>query len=197
MLFLDVLKDSFKYPLKNFKIILILGVICLLSDLSGHTLMLTTDEKIVFPLGIIILLIGIVGCGYLFQIGKRTLEGDPNPPLFDDWKAILFDGFKVLTVIIIYLAPVILTIIYFMQVYPFCFEPLFEGLSPLTVAGLLLGRFYWLGIPDLIMLSFDMLPATPIGFLCIGYLVMVFPLVFVSLVHMIKNDVNSKKHSHS
>ena len=188
MSLLELFKDAFKYPTQNFKIVIILGIIATLSELSGYVLILTTNIKVIFPLGVLGLIIGMLGLGYLFSVTRTSLERNHFIPGFVNWKNMLSDGFRGFIVILVYLVPIIILILYFLNFYPAAFTTSFEGLTLLSGFGLILGRFFLLGIPDLLGLSYNITFVSGIGFFGIGYIILILPLIFVSLVHMVKNS---------
>lgn len=77
----DITSNALKYPLTNFKKVLIVGILTILSSL-------------IIP--------GFLVLGYLFKIIKESLEGSSELPDFNDWTSIFTDGLKVFVVLFIY-----------------------------------------------------------------------------------------------
>lgn len=77
----DIASNALKYPLTNFKKVLIVGILTILSSL-------------IIP--------GFLVLGYLFKIIKESLEGSSELPDFNDWTSIFTDGLKVFVVLFIY-----------------------------------------------------------------------------------------------
>jgi hypothetical protein len=83
-----ITSEAFKYPLSDFKKILILGIIVILSSL-------------IIP--------GFLLLGYFFKIIKSSIKDSSSLPLFDDWIPMFADGLKVFIVLLIYsLIPLVL-----------------------------------------------------------------------------------------
>jgi len=77
----EITSNALKYPLTNFKKVLILGILIILSTL-------------IIP--------GFLVLGYIFKIIKSTIEDSSELPEFEDWKTMFVDGLKVFTVLFIY-----------------------------------------------------------------------------------------------
>lgn len=106
-------KDSLKYPLKDYRILLILGVITVVSNLSslyngfgGYA-----DGVVSSVLSIIGLIASFVLAGYLLAIVKTTIEGSDVAPEFS-WKENFVMGIKYLVLNIIYLIiPIVIVLL--------------------------------------------------------------------------------------
>ncbi len=70
----EITSNALKYPLTNFKKVLILGILIILSTL-------------IIP--------GFLVLGYIFKIIKSTIEDSSELPEFEDWKTMFVDGLKV------------------------------------------------------------------------------------------------------
>ncbi len=81
----DVIGDAVRYPSQDWKNVIILGIISILSFL--------------------IIPAFIVG-GYFFRIIKATIAGSDELPEFDDWGEMFIDGLKLIIVGIIYAIPI-------------------------------------------------------------------------------------------
>ena len=109
----EIITDSLKYPLSNWKKFLILGIILVFSNILtiGINLGLKSFTEIIL-LGIIGLLIGILVDGYIFKILKSTLEGIDELPDFNAWFEMFINGIKMFIVRIVYAIPAILIAVY-------------------------------------------------------------------------------------
>lgn len=77
----EITSNALKYPLTNFKKVLILGILTVLSSL-------------IIP--------GFLVLGYVFKIIKSTLEDSSELPEFNNWTSMFVDGLKVFGVLFIY-----------------------------------------------------------------------------------------------
>jgi hypothetical protein len=77
----EITSNALKYPLTNFKKVLILGILTILSSL-------------IIP--------GFLVLGYVFKIVKSTLEDSSELPEFNNWTSMFVDGLKVFTILFIY-----------------------------------------------------------------------------------------------
>jgi len=191
----EIVKDSIKYSLSDWKKILILGSIVVISNISDIGVSLgTTNVAVICFLGIFGFIIGLLGGGYLFRIIKSSLVGIGKLPTFDDWIDMFIDGSKMFIVIIVYLIPANLVMLIFLAFY---FGPTFTlvfgtiGLNPLAVIGILLGWVVWPGIWVLIGISYDMsliAPAGISGFINILYIIIMIPIILMAMANMAKNN---------
>ncbi|MBP2046515.1 DUF4013 domain-containing protein [Methanobacterium aggregans] len=108
-----IVRDSLKYPLSDWKKILILGIILFISSyvITDNIITIRNIAEMGL-LGIIGLMFGLLAYGYAFRIIKTSLLGIVELPAFDDWVNMFLVGLKVLVVGIVYLIPVILFIIF-------------------------------------------------------------------------------------
>ena len=87
----QISSDAIKYPLADFKKILILGIVLILSFL-------------IIP--------GFLYLGYLFRVLKTTLGGSDELPEFGEWREMFLDGFRVFVVLLVYtIVPITLILI--------------------------------------------------------------------------------------
>ncbi len=87
----EISSNAFKYPLTDFKKILIFGILTILSSL---------------------ILPGFLILGYFLKIIKSSIKGSSELPEFDDWIKMFTDGLKVFVVLFIYsIIPVILILL--------------------------------------------------------------------------------------
>lgn len=76
----EIVSDSFRYPSTDWKKVIILGVISILSFL-------------IIPIFLVL--------GYAFRVLKASLAGLEELPEFDEWVNMLVDGIKVFVVYIV------------------------------------------------------------------------------------------------
>ncbi|AEG17323.1 DUF4013 domain-containing protein [Methanobacterium paludis] len=105
-----IVKDSLRYPFSDWKKILLLGIIVLVSNLFSFS---TSLRTLTLNLVIIGLIIGILIFGYEFRIIKSSLDGVNEPPEFNAWIEMFVDGIKVSIVSFVYAIPAILIILVF------------------------------------------------------------------------------------
>jgi hypothetical protein len=104
----EIIGDSIKYPLSNWKNFLILGIILVISSLYVNAMQLGTDIIIISILGIIGFILSLLVNGYALRIIKSSLAGVTELPEFNAWIDMFIDGIKVLIVDIVYLIPVLI-----------------------------------------------------------------------------------------
>ena len=87
----QITSDSLQYPLTNFKKIIILGILTILS---------------------LLIIPGFLFLGYFFKIIKSSMEDSSELPDFNEWITLFVDGLKVFVVLFIYsLVPSILVLL--------------------------------------------------------------------------------------
>ncbi len=100
----ELIKDSLKYPISDWKKIIVLGIIIVIGGLSSLlNLIGVTNYVIILIFFVIGLISGLIVDGYLFKIVKTSLDNENKLPEFNDWKNLLIDGFKVFLTFIVYL----------------------------------------------------------------------------------------------
>ena len=106
-----IIKDSLKYPFTDWKNILILGILVVVSSIIGNAISLGyTNNYVIFPLICVGFITGLFVNGYMFKIIKTSLNEENKLPGFNAWINMLIDGIKVFLVSIVYLAVPILII---------------------------------------------------------------------------------------
>lgn len=104
----EIVKDSLKYPLSNWKSYLILGIIIVFTNLYADIGELIPDSRLISALKIIGFIIGLFIYGYMFKIIKSSLGSINELPEFNGLVKIFIDGLKVVIAVIVYLIPVFL-----------------------------------------------------------------------------------------
>ena len=113
----EIVKDAVRYPLSDWKKILILGIIIFFSGISNMPSIIFRNVGLIVLLFIITLVIGCFSRGYQFRIIKSSLSGFNELPDFNSWIAMFIDGIKVSIVMFVYFLPVILIIVFTMLLF--------------------------------------------------------------------------------
>jgi len=166
----EIIGDAVRYPLSDWKKILILGIILVFMDLSLILQSLgVRNAEITLILSFVgFLLIGFFARGYQYRIIKSSVSNIEILPEFNDWLNMLIDGIKVTIVNIIYLIPGILLIA-------------IAALSILTHLGSISSN------PS----SYDIsliLNSASIILIAILYFIIIIPIMYVAIAHMANND---------
>jgi hypothetical protein len=115
----QLLIDSLKYPLSDWKKILILGIIIFaISVARSYDYLGVTNVVTIGILLVLAFIIGFLVNGYLFRILKSSLDDLPALPKFDNWIEMFQDGVRVFLVGVVYFLPIILFLLYLMIVFP-------------------------------------------------------------------------------
>jgi hypothetical protein len=166
----EIVKDSLKYPLSNWKNYLILGIIAVIIEIYTIVPFLgvknITAIYFLYIIGLIIdfLVLG----GYQFKIIQSSLAGVAESPEFNAWIDMAINGFKVFIVDVVYSIPVILIVI------------VFAGVSIISIPwsiDLNIGNSFLLSEMALIGL-----------FIALLYKIIMFPISRMAIAYMIDND---------
>ena len=163
----EIIRDAVRYPLVDWKKILILGIILVMSTLYVNFLSTGVNIALIILLGLFGLLMGIFTYGYEFRILESSLNGFFEPPEFNAWFSMFIDGLKVIVVGFVYAIPLILIII---------FAGSFFGLAVANA-----GINYLHNTNMLIYLGIIII-------LALLYLIVTFPLILMSLANMAYNE---------
>ncbi len=131
----QITSNALKYPLTNFKKVLILGILTILSSL-------------IIP--------GFLVGGYLFKIIKSTMEDSSELPEFNEWASMFVDGLKVFVVLFIYsIVPGILILMgIWAALLPMLTVPGAGSLLNSSISLDLVGSIAFIGLGLLIVISF-------------------------------------------
>ena len=131
----EISSNALKYPLSNFKKVLILGI-------------LTITSFLIIP--------GFLILGYLFRILKESSKGSDDVPEFNMWLNMFIDGLKVFFVLFVYsLIPVALIILGMGNaILPFINTPFTWSLVQSTLSFGLLSGLTIIGMLLIILISF-------------------------------------------
>jgi hypothetical protein len=100
----ELVKDSMKYPVSDWKKIIVLGIFIVIGGISSLlNLIDITNYAIVLIFVVIGLISGLLVDGYLFRIVKTSVDGENKPPEFNNLKSLLIDGVKVFLTFMVYL----------------------------------------------------------------------------------------------
>lgn len=184
----EIVKDSLKYPVSDWKKIIVLGIFIVIGGISSLlNLIDITNYVIVLIFVGIGLISGLLVDGYLFRIVKTSVDSENKLPKFNDWKNLLIDGVKVFLTFIVYLIlpPLVVLLIILLLLGGLSSFGLditaiigSTGMSPINflVTGILTG------IENLFIISFDMLNQYVIIVL-IEFLI-ILPLFLVAIANM-------------
>ena len=184
----ELIKDSLKYPVSDWKKIIVLGIFIVIGGISSLlNLIDITNYVIVLIFVGIGLISGLLVDGYLFRIVKTSVDSENKLPKFNDWKNLLIDCVKVFLTFIVYLIlpPLVVLLIILLLLGGLSSFGLditaiigSTGMSPINflVTGILTG------IENLFIISFDMLNQYVIIVL-IEFLI-ILPLFLVAIANM-------------
>jgi len=188
MNFGETLKDSLSYPLSDWKKLLMLGILMILTVLVtifhefGDLKNLTALTALLIMSFIVLLIIS----GYGFRIIKSSLTGSNELPKFDAWLGMLKNGVKILIVGIVYLIPLmIFTLIFYEALFMYTITGILWG-TPLGILTVILedliksflhGRLYHVlavkGFPLIVVMV---------------YYFIIIPIYYVAIANMANND---------
>ncbi len=142
----DVISDSLKYPSSDWKKVIILGLLFMISFL-------------IVPL--------FLAYGYVFRVIKASLAGVEELPDFEEWGEMLVEGIKLFLVYIIYLLPAIIIILYSvitfaLAMYSFSYLNPTAAMNPTIIYSLMGGSFLF-GIGFSIIYSLIVYPIMAVG----------------------------------
>ena len=158
----EIVKDSLKYPLSNWKSYLILGIIVVFANLYSDIMEFTQDNGLILILWVIGAIMGIFALGYMLKIIKSSFLDVNILPEFNNIVKIFIDGFKAVIVSIVYLIPIIVVIL----------GTLFSGLLKIqAVSG---GSFSISGNPIILIIFL--------------YMIVIIPAVALAIANMTYNE---------
>lgn len=110
---IDLFKEALTYPTKDYKALLILGVVFLVANLTSVLTAwgIQINAAVIELLGIVSLILYFVSEGYMLSVIKESINFSEEIPALDIF-ANLVDGLKLLVVeIVYYIIPAILVLI--------------------------------------------------------------------------------------
>ena len=180
-----IIGDALRYPFSDWKKILILGIIIVISSIPYRSFGITNYNLILLFVGIGFLA-GLFVNGYLFRIIKSSLDGNFKLPEFNEWINMFIDGVKVFLVFIVYLIlpPIVILFLILLLLtggfihsnFMLMFGSL--GVNPLEflTSGILPGIENFLGF------SFNLFGG--IALLMLFYVIIILPLFLIAIAGM-------------
>ncbi|WP_407415954.1 DUF4013 domain-containing protein [Methanobrevibacter sp.] len=102
MNFINQIKDAIKYTFKDWKAIVLLGIIlCLASTFEEWQ---TNDLLTAIILAVIIIALALIEEGYRYKIIKGTIKGDNKPPIIGNFSGLIHEGFLETVTLLVYSA---------------------------------------------------------------------------------------------
>lgn len=129
----EIIGDAFKYPVSNWKQLLILGVIVLISQFSMEIVMgYGRVSGLLYFLLIPALVASILILGYQLRTIRTSIMGENEPPEFNEWTKLFLNGLRLFITSLVYgIIPTIVLVVGFIM--------LLVGSSGIGVIILLLG----------------------------------------------------------
>ncbi|MBI4813375.1 MAG: DUF4013 domain-containing protein [Methanobacterium sp.] len=129
----EIIGDAFKYPISNWKRLLILGVIVLISQFSMEIIMgYGNVYGLLYFLLIPALVASILILGYQLRTIRTSIMGENELPEFNEWTKLFLDGLRLFITSLVYgIIPTIVLVVGFIM--------LLVGSSGIGVIILLLG----------------------------------------------------------
>ena len=176
----EIVEEALRYPLSDWKKVLIYGFIGLFTTTAVFrgffALNGLSNPGLILLVVILELIVSIYFTGYFLKIMKLSLSGSKKLPQFNEVNEKLSDGIKVFIVGIVYMIPIILTISIF-------------AVFSSDALGIIINHAINNGFNLQNIITILMSLGIGVGiFLAMMYLVIVLPLFIVSLVHMAANN---------
>jgi len=113
----QIIGDAFKYPVSNWKRLLILGVIVLISQfLMEIVIGYGRASGLLYFLLIPALIAAFLTLGYQLRTIATSIIGEKEPPEFNEWTKMFLDGLRVFITSIVYgIIPTIVLIVGFIM----------------------------------------------------------------------------------
>ena len=129
----EIIGDAFKYPVSNWKQLLILGVIVLISQFSMEIVMgYGRVSGLLYFLLIPALVASFLILGYQLRTIRTSIMGENEPPEFNEWTKLFLNGLRLFITSLVYgIIPTIVLVVGFIM--------LLVGSSGIGVIILLLG----------------------------------------------------------
>lgn len=177
----EMVEDSLRYPLSDWKKILIYGLIGLFTTTAvfrGFIILNgLTNVALITLLVSIELLVSIYFTGYFLRIIKSSLIGNHKPPQFNSILEMFSDGIKVFIVAIVYMSPIILITLIFTVLSSktlgiIVHQTLINGFNLQNIIGVLMSLEAGIGVT-----------------IATIYMILILPIFIVSIAFMAnKND---------
>ena len=187
----EIIGDAIKYPLSDWKKILILGIIIIVNGISAVAMSLgVTNIDVKLLLVGIGFIIGFFVSGYTLRIIKSSLDGKTELPKFNNWADMGIGGVKVFLTFIVYSIPAIIImlilIVSFFESFTLFLESI--GSNPLEFLFNPFLSVIWLGIPNIGAYLSDILsfvgPEGISALIGILYMIIITPILLVAIANM-------------
>lgn len=167
----EVIKDALVYPFLDWKKILILGFILVVSNMASIIqTFLYNVSVVVITLGLVGFVVGFIPGGYKFKILKSSFNGVKEPPEFKNWSEMFNNGIKLFLIYLVYMMPAILLVF---AIIPLKLViKLIIGVrgSSSTFFSLLFGAKWFLGVTALL------------------YFIVIIPLILAAMANMVHEN---------
>ncbi len=149
----EIVNNAVRYPFLGFKNVLIFGIMIFTGLFIGFT--------------------SVFFNGYQFRIIKSSLNGDTEPPEFNNWIGMFIDGVKMYLVGMIYTIPAILIIIIFGSM-------------------LITSLHFFTTTPSSFIGTFS-IPTIVVALIIIAYIIIIIPIIMTAIAYMADNngDINA------
>jgi hypothetical protein len=172
-----IVEDAVKYPFSDWKKILLLGILTMISSIGVAMVFIGSllgIKNVLVTIIIFILayvLIGFFVSGYNFRIIKTSINGAQKIPEFKSWVEMFIDGIKVSLVFIFYSLPAILIVIFAgISVYP-----ILHGLTTDPSSA----NIYTI---------LTVISAVILFLIALLYIIIILPLNYMAVAYMADND---------
>lgn len=186
---MEITKNALKYPFSDWKKLLILGVILVVTDIVHISMNFGENVDLLVLLIGIAFIIGFLVNGYIFRIINSSFDSKIELPEFNNWVNMGEEGAKVYMVYMVYLIPIILLIIYLILSYygailnfnHYFRLNVFDYLDPVYNSVLWQGINSFLGLISLFVID------TGHGYAFIGmlYIIIITPILLIAIANMV------------
>jgi hypothetical protein len=185
-----IIRDALKYPLQDWKKILLLGIILLISSTLVDLAIFVQNNIIMGIITIVGLLLVLFVYGYSLKIINSSLAGNTELPDMNNWINMFISGVKVLIVGIVYFIPIILVVVFTAILSPQTITSIFIGLglNPLAITGSFLEAILVQGLGNLVPLLFNVTNTTITGTITLLYMIMITPVLMIAIANMGNNN---------
>jgi MFS family permease len=168
---MDIMNDSLRYPVSDWKKFLIFGILIVFTNMFGITSLFTDDLTLAFGSLVIGFIIGFLAKGYFFRIIKSSLTSEDELPEFNAWGGMFKDGIKVLLVGLVY----VIIPVFFILILAFFVLEIFGDMI-LNLGGTLsTSATFGFGLEFLVIIL-------------ILYVILMVPVTLVAMANMARND---------
>lgn len=176
----EIVGDAVRYPLSDWKKLLIYGIIGLFTTTAVFRGFIAlngiTNIALIVLLVTIELVVSIIFTGYFLRIIKSSLLGNKKLPEFNSGLEMFTDGIKVFLVGIVYIIPIIFLVLVFALLSSSPLEiivhqTIINGFNPGNVIVVLVGLGAGIGV-----------------FIAILYMIIILPIFMVSIANIADNN---------